>query len=62
MGRAGPVEGVVQDGEEGVADGEFLAGVEGDQRDLVADGEGPADVGELVGEHAVEEVHGDDER
>src|SRR6266511_1647936 len=38
--RSGPcaVKSVVQHGKQGVSDGQFLPGVEGDQRDLLADG------------------------
>src|SRR5688572_26885778 len=45
--------------EQGVPDRESVAGVEGDQRNVVVHGQGPADVGQVVGERPVEPVDRD---
>jgi hypothetical protein len=56
------VAGQSEHGEQRVTDGAAVASVKGEQRGIVADRQCPAHVAEVVGEHPVEEVDGDDER
>src|SRR5581483_4580104 len=55
-------EGAVEEYQQGVADGEAVAGVEAEDGDALLDRQGPADLVEAVGQGTVEGVDADDER
>ena len=51
---ARPIVGPAEDREQCIAHGEFRPGVDGDQRNIVADGQRPADIREIVAQLTVE--------